>query len=118
LERPNKPIDQIAFVETGIISVASVLPAARHVEIGMIGCEGMTGTAVVLGDDRSVHSTHVRMPGTALRISAGELRIALSKSRSMQGLLLKYVNRLSYRRPIPQLPMREPSFRHGSLVGC
>jgi CRP-like cAMP-binding protein len=90
LERPNRRIEKVAFVETGIISVVSVLPNSTSVEIGVIGYEGMSATAIVMGDDRSVHHTYVQVAGTARCMSAAALRGALTKSRTMQAQMLKY----------------------------
>jgi hypothetical protein len=53
MEKPNKRIQDIFFMETGIASVVGIQPNGRAVEIGLVGCEGMSGTAVVLGTDRS-----------------------------------------------------------------
>jgi CRP-like cAMP-binding protein len=61
------------------------------IEIGIIGKEGMTGLQVVLGNDRSPYETFIQIPGNGLRIEAEKLRAAMDKSRSMQQLLLRYV---------------------------
>jgi hypothetical protein len=74
LERPNRRIDNIYFMETGIVSVVAVQPDETRLEVGLIGCEGMTGTAVVLGGDQSPHATYIQVAGAAQRIRTGELR--------------------------------------------
>ena len=56
IERPNRRIEAICFMEAGIASVVAVQSDETEVEVGLIGCEGMTGTAVVLGGDQSPHS--------------------------------------------------------------
>lgn len=90
-ERPNKRIEQIFFPDTGIYSVVAMHPDGRRVEIGIIGSEGMTGTAVVLGDDRSPHSTYVQVSGDGRFMPVAALRTAMAQSPSLQAVLLKYV---------------------------
>jgi CRP-like cAMP-binding protein len=51
----------------------------------------MTGTAVVLGNDRSPNETYIQVAGGGQRISSAELRKAMKASESLHGLLLKYV---------------------------
>jgi CRP-like cAMP-binding protein len=72
-------------------SVVAVQPDETRIEVGLIGCEGMSGTAIVLGGGRSPHSTYVQMAGEAQRIKTSELRKAMIASASLHSLLLKYV---------------------------
>src|SRR4051812_33479480 len=62
LERPNKTIDHIHFLQSGIASVVANGNGTIS-EIGIIGCEGMTGHAVLLGVDQSPYSTYVQLKG-------------------------------------------------------
>jgi CRP-like cAMP-binding protein len=91
LEKPNQTIEHVYFLEDGIASVVGDSNTFGPIEIGMIGKEGMTGLQVVLGSDRSPYETLIQIPGTCLRIEAEKLRTALAKSRSLQQLLLHYV---------------------------
>src|SRR5688572_31958344 len=63
LEQPNRPIDQIYFPESGFASVVADGSGDRGIEVGLIGCEGMTGLAVLMGTDRSPHQTFVQSAG-------------------------------------------------------
>jgi CRP-like cAMP-binding protein len=91
LEKPNKPIPDVYFMERGIASVVSRDPNGNEVEIGLVGCEGMTGCAVVLGNDRTPHSTYIQVAGEGQRISANQLRSAMQESSTMRSTFLKYV---------------------------
>ena len=73
IERPNRRIETVCFMETGIASVVAVQPGETQVEVGLVGNEGMTGTAVVLGGDQSPHSTYIQVTGEAQRIATAEL---------------------------------------------
>ncbi len=91
LERPNRRIDAVYFMEAGVASVVAVQPDGTRVEVGLIGPEGMSGSAILLGSDQSPHSTYMQVAGEAQRISTHELRKAMAASESLHGLLLKFV---------------------------
>jgi hypothetical protein len=90
MERPNRRIETVYFMEAGIASVVAVQPDETQIEVGLIGREGMSGIAVVLGGDRSPHSTYIQVAGEGQRIAAKELRKAMAASESLRGLLLKF----------------------------
>jgi CRP-like cAMP-binding protein len=91
LERPNKDIREVYFPDTGVASVVAINAAGTQVDVGVIGCEGMTGVAVILGNERSPHATYIQIAGRGMRISAGDLRNAMEMSASLRALLLRYV---------------------------
>lgn len=91
LEQPNKRIDNVYFLDVGIASVVAVQARETNVEIGLIGREGMTGLAIVLGNHRSPHATYIQAAGKGQRIAAAELRKALAASATLQILLMKFV---------------------------
>lgn len=91
MERPNRRIETVYFMEAGIASVVAVRPDKTKVEVGLIGPEGMSGTAVILGGDQSPHSTYIQAAGEGRRIAADELREAMKASESLRTLLLKFV---------------------------
>src|SRR5271169_2203982 len=53
IERPNRRIESVYFMDAGIASVVAVQANETQVEVGLVGPEGMTGTSVVLGGDQS-----------------------------------------------------------------
>ncbi|MGA8610646.1 MAG: Crp/Fnr family transcriptional regulator [Xanthobacteraceae bacterium] len=90
IERPNRRIDTVYFMEAGFASVVAVQPDETQVEVGLIGYEGMSGTAVALGGDQSPHSTYIQAVGEGQRIAANELRNAMNASASLHVVLLKF----------------------------
>jgi len=90
MEQPNRRIETVYFMETGIASVVAVQPDDTRVEVGLIGREGMTGIAVVLGGEQSPHSTYIQVAGEGQQIAATKLRKALDASESLHRLLLKF----------------------------
>lgn len=91
IERPNRRIDTVYFMESGIASVVALQADETRVEVGLIGREGMSGIAVVLGGNQSPHSTYIQVAGEGQRMPANELRKAMMASESLRGLLLKFV---------------------------
>jgi len=71
-------------------SVVAIQSDETRVEVGLIGREGMSGIAVVLGGDQSPHSTYIQVAGEAQRITINELRKAMHASETLRGLLLKF----------------------------
>jgi CRP-like cAMP-binding protein len=90
LEQPNRQIRTVYFIEAGIASVVAVQSGGTKIEVGLIGSEGMSGIAVILGSDRSPHSTYIQIAGEGLLITADDLREAMKASESLRTLLLKF----------------------------
>lgn len=90
LEQPRKPIEALYFMEHGIASVVTANDPNAPIEIGLIGREGVTGLAVILGDDRSPHSTYIQVAGHGQRIGVRPMRDALDKSAGLRNILSRY----------------------------
>ena len=91
VERPNKTIREIYFPDTGVVSVVAINADGTQVEVGVIGSEGMSGIAVILGNEQSPHATYVQIAGRGMRITVADLRDAMRASGSLRALLLRYV---------------------------
>ena len=91
LEKPNEQITDVYFIDAGIASVVAIQRKREMVEVGLIGCEGMSGTAVVLDSGSSPNSIYLQIAGEGRHISAGALRNAMEASKTLHGTLLKYV---------------------------
>ena len=88
----NEPIEHIYFPEDGIVSITGTCFEDRKTEVGIVGREGLTGIAVLLGVDQTPHDTFVQVEGkSALRIEVEALRKAIDQSASLHSLLLRYV---------------------------
>ena len=92
LEGPHKLIEQIYFIESGFASVVTASTAKSTIEVGMVGCEGMTGLSVVFGADRGPHETCMQSAGGASRIAPSRLRQAMARSRTLHNYLLLYAH--------------------------
>jgi hypothetical protein len=66
LETSNSAIDTVYFIDHGFASVVADGPGKRDIEVGIIGREGMTGLAVVLGQvaPGTPPTCRLQVPGT------------------------------------------------------
>ena len=93
LEAANRPITTVYFPLRGIVSVVAVSSNRRHeAEVGLIGFEGMTGLAIVLGAETSPFNAYVQIEGDGLCLGAHELIQLLDQSLSLRCALLRYVH--------------------------
>jgi CRP-like cAMP-binding protein len=90
LELSRRLIEHVYFPEGGIVSVVANGDNKQGIEVGLIGREGMTGLAVVMGADRSPHQTFVQSAGRGWRIRSDDLRAAIGKSVTLHRRFLLY----------------------------
>jgi CRP-like cAMP-binding protein len=90
LEYPNRVFDSVYFIEHGVASVVA-RRGDIEVEVGIVGCEGVTGIAMLLGNDRSPNSTYMQLSGHGQRLPVAALRAAIGQSESLHNSLLRYV---------------------------
>lgn len=86
MEHPNRPIEQIVFVEHGIVSVVAKGLGDDVIEIGLIGREGMTGLPIIMGTDRSPNDTYVQATGGGWAMTAGDLSSEMQQSSAFSQL--------------------------------
>jgi CRP-like cAMP-binding protein len=91
LEVPGKPIDDVYFIESGLVSVLAMSSRERRCAIAMIGREGMTGVPAILGDHQWDNETIVQSVGSALAISTEDLENAMLTNPTLLQSLLRFV---------------------------
>lgn len=89
LELAGTPIEHVYFPDRGIASVVATMSKGRQIEVGVIGRDGMTGIAVILGDEDSPNDTFVQVPGSAWRVPVPAIRSAMGASETLRSALLK-----------------------------
>ncbi|AZO41471.1 Crp/Fnr family transcriptional regulator [Mesorhizobium sp. M7D.F.Ca.US.005.01.1.1] len=94
LETADSKIEAVYFLEEGLGSVVARGPNGSDAEVGLIGFDGMTGTALVMGVDVAAHECFVQLAGSAVRIEAEPFNAALRISLSLRLFLLRYVHYL------------------------
>jgi CRP-like cAMP-binding protein len=91
VEEPNRPIDNVVFVECGMCSIVTQIDSERQLEVGIFGHEGMSGIPVILDGDSSPQESFVQVAGEGLTVRSDDLRQAMRKSPSLHQVLLRYV---------------------------
>lgn len=92
MEEPGKLIKYVYFIERGIVSVVADGLGKRGIEIGIIGSEGMTGFAIIMGANRAAYQYFVQFAGSGQRIAAAELRRAIDQSVTLHRAFLRFGN--------------------------
>ena len=88
LETPNVPISHVFFMTSGIASVVAGT-GSEDIEAGILGADGMTGTAIVLAASQTPNKTIIQIGGTGWRIEAGRFREEMQKSASMHRCFMR-----------------------------
>jgi CRP-like cAMP-binding protein len=94
LEAANQPISHVYFPSDGLASIVARDSNDRESEIGVVGCEGMTGMPVLLGNHQSPNESYMQIAGDGHRLGVSALRTALAKSTTLRALLSRYVHAL------------------------
>ncbi|MDT7953606.1 MAG: Crp/Fnr family transcriptional regulator [Acetobacteraceae bacterium] len=89
---PDRDVESVHFVESGVVSMVSTLEDGARIEVGMVGFEGMVGLPVLLGSGTSPWEAMVQIDGSALRMSAAAFRSTLAEVPSLMGTLLRYLD--------------------------
>jgi CRP-like cAMP-binding protein len=76
LQESEEEIKYAYFVDSGMVSILSIMQDGKSVEVGLTGREGCTGLPLAVGFKSSDTRAVVQIPGAAFRISApGLLKI-------------------------------------------
>lgn len=93
LEPANRKIRNVYFIEQGLASAMAISASGRRqAEIGMVGFEGVTGLAAVLGAQRTPHETYMLVAGRGLCITAERLRALMEQSPALTDALYRYAH--------------------------
>ncbi|WP_235031464.1 Crp/Fnr family transcriptional regulator [Geminicoccus flavidas] len=90
LQHPSEPIRALYFIEDGWISLLMALKDGSTVDIAMVGREGMIGTPILLGSDRSIVEAMVQRAGAGIRLDGQHLQDALRACPSLRQLLMHF----------------------------
>jgi len=84
-------IEHVCFPERGIATVVATADTGRQTEVGIFGCEGMSGLSVLLGSDMMPVEAATQVGGgTALRIHVDHLTNTIEQSAPLRTLLLRF----------------------------
>ncbi len=89
---PNRPIDEVYFIESGMVSVVAEKADGRSIEVGVYGREGWGATTVLLGSDQTPHHHYMQIAGAGFKLRTDDfLRIA-DQSATLRNLMLRFVH--------------------------
>src|SRR5260370_11418149 len=92
LSDPNRPIEYIYFLNSGLISTDALTEKGESVEVGVIGREGFSGLPALLDQPQMSHAVMMQGIGDGLRIRATMVRDEFMKG----GMLQQMVHAFTY----------------------
>jgi CRP-like cAMP-binding protein len=90
LHRPGEKIEQVYFLQSGIVSLMAVLKGGTLVETASIGREGAVGTIEGFGSLHAFTCARVQVAGSALRMPGPIFRRAVDESASLKEAINHY----------------------------
>jgi CRP-like cAMP-binding protein len=95
LNEPGVAIASCYFVDSGLVSILSVLSEGKSVEVGLTGKEGFVGLPLVVGLKTSGARAIVQIPATGFRLSAAKMSALLRQCPSLEKKLNRYAQALA-----------------------
>jgi CRP-like cAMP-binding protein len=89
LYEANGPIAHVFFPVDGVVSLV-IMDGKFTIEVGIIGNEGLVGSPVFLGSDRSPTKAIAQVPGAALRLEAKVFQKEMRRGGALHGLVQRY----------------------------
>lgn len=84
LHEPGEKIEFAYFPNNGLVSLVVAMKEGKTVEVGVVGNEGLIGTAAAVGLNRSPHRAVVQIAGDGHRIRTDALRSLLPTTPQLQ----------------------------------
>jgi len=90
----KQPIKHVYFPHKTTISMVQILEDGSMVELGVVGREGMLGTAILSGDDISVHQAIVQIADSGMRMKAEAFKQEIKNNAELNELAHRYLQAL------------------------
>jgi CRP-like cAMP-binding protein len=88
---PGDRMRHVYFPTDGFVSLVAAIDSSSHLEVGLVGSEGMVGTPLVLGVATSPVQARVQGAGSSLRMDAATFRRELAQCPALQDTLDRYL---------------------------
>ena len=92
LVEPDRQPDHVYFPQTAVISYVALFAGGGAVEVGTVGCEGMSGIHVYLGTGASPYRAIVQVEGIAQRMPVDAFRRVVDEHPGIDAVLSRYVD--------------------------
>jgi CRP-like cAMP-binding protein len=89
---PDRPLNEVYFPLTCLLSMVTTMEDGATVESGTIGREGMSGIPVVLNAGQTTMPTFCQIPGQALRVRSEQVRELYERSPEVRRIMNRYVH--------------------------
>ena len=90
----GEKFEYIYFLEYGVNSILATMEDGTTIEMGMVGFEGLTPLAALLGDEKSQQQNVIQLPGHGHRIKISHSKAAFENGVGMRTAVLKFANSL------------------------
>jgi CRP-like cAMP-binding protein len=94
LYEPGQPIGHVYFPLSGVVSLTIGLKGGESVEVATTGNEGLVGTPLLFGAERSTLKALCQVTGQALRMRGEAFRRSLEEHPELQTLARRYAQAL------------------------
>ncbi len=84
LHEPGDTLKSAYFCNSGLISILSVFPDGKCVEVGLVGKEGFVGLPLVAGFPTAATRAITQIDATAFRVDAAVLKAALTECPGLE----------------------------------
>jgi CRP-like cAMP-binding protein len=95
LNEIGEPINDCYFVNTGMVSILSVMSDGKSVEVGLTGKEGFVGLPMVVGLSSSATRAVTQVAGQVFRLRSASLARILAKCSNLEKSLNRYSQQLA-----------------------
>lgn len=106
----GRPVSYVLFPTSGIISLLSVLEDGSSSEIAMVGCEGVVGVSLFMGQASAPSRAVVQSVAAGYILPAATLGNEFARGGALQHLLLRYTQAM-----ITQMSQTVVCNRHHSV---
>src|SRR5262249_4413091 len=90
LHEPGDTLKSAYFCNTGMVSILSVFPDGKSVEIGLVGKEGFVGLPLVAGFRTASNRAVAQIEGSAFRVDGETLVAFLQQCPQLERSLQQY----------------------------
>jgi CRP-like cAMP-binding protein len=87
--RPNEEVKHAYFVESGMMSIVSIMDEGSSIEVGTIGFEGMTGGFLLLGVNSVPYRYFIQIAGNGYQMDAADLIRESERNSEFRELVLR-----------------------------
>jgi CRP-like cAMP-binding protein len=90
LQEANQKLDDVYFLNRGMVSLVFTTQKGESVEVGVVGNEGFTPIPVAAGLRRSPHRAVMQIGGDGFKLGVTELQTVLDSSPALSSMLNRY----------------------------